>query len=188
MILEEAIKHCEEVINGSECSECKMEHRQLQEWLEELKAHREIPMSIRGVLNIGAIGNKYKDHNDRVWVLKCPGGCYDKKALVLIEDLDGDKDFIGKTIEEIFFLYDIINDYKFISIDRVDIEKDRLWLWNDKDIQRDVDKLVKNYESLGIIVTREDAFNGWYSYSEDLSANWIHVDKNVRKSVEYLNV
>lgn len=56
--LESAIKHCEEVAeaNGKmieydlaytdeqkeECRECASEHRQLAEWLRELKIHREI--------------------------------------------------------------------------------------------------------------------------------------------------
>ncbi len=54
--LESAIKHCEEVMmenlektkdrNASDpiainCFECADEHRQLMEWLKELKAHRE---------------------------------------------------------------------------------------------------------------------------------------------------
>ena len=36
MILDEAIKHCEEVAD-SKCDECGAEHRQLAEWLRELK-------------------------------------------------------------------------------------------------------------------------------------------------------
>lgn len=53
MTLEEAIKHCEEVaeeqeyhvrmkgkVNASECYECAKEHRQLAEWLTELKELR----------------------------------------------------------------------------------------------------------------------------------------------------
>jgi hypothetical protein len=34
--LESAIKHCEEVAD-SKCDECGAEHRQLAEWLKELK-------------------------------------------------------------------------------------------------------------------------------------------------------
>ena len=40
MTLEEAIKHCEEKANG--CSECADEHKQLADWLWELKVRREI--------------------------------------------------------------------------------------------------------------------------------------------------
>lgn len=40
MTLEEAINHCNEVAN-SECSECAREHRQLGEWLVELRSYRE---------------------------------------------------------------------------------------------------------------------------------------------------
>lgn len=66
MTLDEAIKHCEEVMmenfektkdrNASDpiainCFECADEHRQLAEWLKELKAYREqtrwIPVSER---------------------------------------------------------------------------------------------------------------------------------------------
>jgi protein-disulfide isomerase len=49
--LDEAIKHCEEVAEEQEkmgernydddCLECAKEHRQLAEWLKELKAYRE---------------------------------------------------------------------------------------------------------------------------------------------------
>lgn len=58
MTLDEAIKHCEEVAELNEeciriykdqgdmmasysCSECASEHRQLADWLRELKAYRE---------------------------------------------------------------------------------------------------------------------------------------------------
>ena len=57
MSLEDAIKHCEEVAEGNEqmatydllcteqqkndCLECATEHRQLAEWLRELKIYRE---------------------------------------------------------------------------------------------------------------------------------------------------
>lgn len=58
MTLDEAIKHCEEVAEdnesdsrlytdldpykASECAECANEHRQLAEWLKELKTYRNI--------------------------------------------------------------------------------------------------------------------------------------------------
>lgn len=55
MTLDEAISHCEEVaeqkeqeakeahvLSGMDCLECASEHRQLAEWLRELKTHREI--------------------------------------------------------------------------------------------------------------------------------------------------
>jgi hypothetical protein len=42
MTLDEAIKHAEEVANGmtaqGECPECAADHRQLAEWLKELRA------------------------------------------------------------------------------------------------------------------------------------------------------
>lgn len=41
MTLEEAIFHCEEIIkNDSICDKCKEEHKQLKNWLEELREKR----------------------------------------------------------------------------------------------------------------------------------------------------
>jgi adenine C2-methylase RlmN of 23S rRNA A2503 and tRNA A37 len=46
MTLDEAIKHCEEVTEEygmiKSCKECAEEHRQLAEWLKELKMYREM--------------------------------------------------------------------------------------------------------------------------------------------------
>lgn len=41
MSLDEAIKHCEEVIPIAETSQCAKEHVQLREWLTELKHYKE---------------------------------------------------------------------------------------------------------------------------------------------------
>ena len=40
--LDEAIEHCYEIVNN-ECKnyECRMDHKQLAEWLTELKKYRE---------------------------------------------------------------------------------------------------------------------------------------------------
>lgn len=62
MTLDEAIKHCEEVAEANEkmveydlaytdeqkeeCRECAEEHRQLAEWLRELKAYRKAEKEI----------------------------------------------------------------------------------------------------------------------------------------------
>ena len=44
MTLDEAIAHCEDVANGlteqGKCKECAEDHRQLAEWLKELKEYR----------------------------------------------------------------------------------------------------------------------------------------------------
>ena len=40
MTLDEAIRHCEEVADNCAVTECEMEHRQLAEWLKELKLRR----------------------------------------------------------------------------------------------------------------------------------------------------
>ena len=44
MTLEEAIKHCEEKSHG--CDKCSDEHRQLTEWLKELKRLKEQPKGL----------------------------------------------------------------------------------------------------------------------------------------------
>lgn len=52
MTIDEAIKHCEEVADGmteqGKCEECAAEHRQLAEWLKELKNARETLMVMYG--------------------------------------------------------------------------------------------------------------------------------------------
>lgn len=40
MTLDEAIEHCEEVAEETECKNCAKEHRQLANWLKELKQLR----------------------------------------------------------------------------------------------------------------------------------------------------
>ena len=43
MKLEEAINHCEEVLERDDmCEECKQEHKQLAKWLKELKLLRDM--------------------------------------------------------------------------------------------------------------------------------------------------
>lgn len=41
MTIEEAIKHCDNVAS-SQCNECGEEHKQLSEWLKELKCLRKV--------------------------------------------------------------------------------------------------------------------------------------------------
>ena len=41
MTIDSAIAHSEEVAATTKCKECAEEHRQLAEWLKELKAYRE---------------------------------------------------------------------------------------------------------------------------------------------------
>ena len=62
MTLAEAIKHCEKTKdrNASEnCFECADEHRQLAEWLKELKAHREAWMKV-----VSEVDQHTELHND----------------------------------------------------------------------------------------------------------------------------
>lgn len=43
MTLEEAIKHTKDIVKDvSECTDCRMEHKQLTGWLEELLTYRKI--------------------------------------------------------------------------------------------------------------------------------------------------
>ena len=41
MTLDEAIVHAREIADGLGCTACAAEHRQLADWLEELKMRRE---------------------------------------------------------------------------------------------------------------------------------------------------
>jgi len=41
MTLDEAIKHAREIADNKKCTECGENHRQLADWLEELKYYRE---------------------------------------------------------------------------------------------------------------------------------------------------
>ena len=41
MTLDDAIKHCQQVANKSDC-ECAKEHKQLAEWLQELKEFKKM--------------------------------------------------------------------------------------------------------------------------------------------------
>ena len=78
MTLDEAIKHCEEVVEDyerhlkvyenmdedrplfkeeeNECKECASEHRQLAEWLKELKELRKNRIGIYGRANVVGVG------------------------------------------------------------------------------------------------------------------------------------
>lgn len=80
MTIDEAIKHCVEVMmenlektkdrNASDpiainCFECADEHRQLAEWLKELKANREAWMKV-----ISAIDQHTEIHSDGEFYIK----------------------------------------------------------------------------------------------------------------------
>lgn len=40
MTLDEAIAHARDISETAECEQCRADHRQLAEWLEELKERR----------------------------------------------------------------------------------------------------------------------------------------------------
>lgn len=57
MTLDEAIKHCEERAE-QDCSACASEHKQLAEWLRELRMYRELVKEIE-------YASEVVDHKDR---------------------------------------------------------------------------------------------------------------------------
>lgn len=59
MTLEEAIKHAEEKSNG--CSKCNDEHRQLAEWLKELKYFKEMPKMSEVIKECPNCGSHYME-------------------------------------------------------------------------------------------------------------------------------
>lgn len=42
MTLDDAIKHCQQVAKESDCGECANEHKQLAQWLQELKEFKKM--------------------------------------------------------------------------------------------------------------------------------------------------
>lgn len=48
MTLDEAIKHSLEVVKSNTCTECKSDHKQLADWLKELKQLKETSI-IQGI-------------------------------------------------------------------------------------------------------------------------------------------
>lgn len=81
MTIDEAIQHCEEVANGmtaqGDCKECAEEHRQLAEWLKELKHLREVkengelpPFEVmaKEVAEMAFDEYIYKDKTLRKWI------------------------------------------------------------------------------------------------------------------------
>lgn len=94
MTLQEAIEHAREV-SENECEECKREHEQLAEWLEELKLLRRI------------LGNNY----DIKHIQKLLDADKQKRCLVLpkdgmiyyYEETESDKWIGNKPIQDIVF-------------------------------------------------------------------------------------
>lgn len=107
MSLEEAIKHCEEVAQGNEqmatydllcteqqkndCLECASEHRQLAEWLRELKAYREKTEHIISELEERA--RQLDVESEQEWVVGDENSRLDEVNEIIA--------FIKKTYEEV---------------------------------------------------------------------------------------
>lgn len=88
MTLQEAIEHAREV-SENECEECKQEHEQLAEWLEELKNIKDI------------LGNNY-DLNMLQEILNVCDGKTPNQIKIIFEEWSHYLNFVGKTnaIEE----------------------------------------------------------------------------------------
>lgn len=132
MTLDEAIKHCDEVIEKEDCSKCAKEHEQLKEWLEELKElknpqpykfeelyknmyvwvrwFKEDPTKGRPVR---ITGTGYDDNNNRVVYYQYGDGvgAYDFDAFVFYPLTMALK--IPKPIKLTQFEYDLLNAYSY---------------------------------------------------------------------------
>ena len=68
MILEEAIKHCEEVAK-EKCDACGAEHKQLAEWLRELKWRRNamnwMAQNVRDIFDMWMKSNKLIEKTEK---------------------------------------------------------------------------------------------------------------------------
>lgn len=73
MTLEEAIKHAKDITKDvSECTDCRMEHKQLTGWLEELLAYRKMDKQgwlLRLPCKVGS--NIYSITDDGIDVAEC---------------------------------------------------------------------------------------------------------------------
>ncbi|WCK57325.1 hypothetical protein PP175_29485 (plasmid) [Aneurinibacillus sp. Ricciae_BoGa-3] len=49
------------------------------------------------------------------------------------------------------------------------------WLWNEQDVQEDLVVLLDKYKEMGYNLTKEQAYDAWYMYSEYCQANWMFV-------------
>lgn len=77
MTLEEAIKHTKDIAKDvSECTDCRMEHKQLTEWLEELLAYRK---------KIKQLEEKTKLAYERYMDTPCNSPCYVRYQTQYIE-------------------------------------------------------------------------------------------------------
>ena len=73
MTLEEAIKHAKDITKDvSECTDCRMEHKQLTGWLEELLAYRKMDKQGRLMRLPCKVGsNIYRITDDGIDVAEC---------------------------------------------------------------------------------------------------------------------
>lgn len=73
MTLEEAIKHTKDIAKDvSECTDCRMEHKQLTGWLEELLAYRKMDKQGRLMRLPCKVGsNIYRITDDGIDVAEC---------------------------------------------------------------------------------------------------------------------
>lgn len=66
MTLDDAIKHCQQIAKESDCSECANEHKQLAQWLQELKEFKKIHTNEEWFCGLST-EEKAKVLNDLYW-------------------------------------------------------------------------------------------------------------------------
>lgn len=71
MTLDEAIKHCDEVIEKEDCSKCAKEHEQLKEWLEELKELKNLQPSPERYFKVSKKEKAILKHANKQAILFC---------------------------------------------------------------------------------------------------------------------
>lgn len=82
MTIKEAIKHCEEVALR-DCSECALEHRQLAEWLRELRQLKIISSKIERRITMDEQKRKSLDIQEEEFRRIVKGIRYEKQRLYL---------------------------------------------------------------------------------------------------------
>lgn len=96
MILSEAIKHCEERID---CSECGKEHKQLAEWLGKLKHYEDLEAQGRLIEMPCYVGDTmYTNYSMQGWYMHRKNRPYEAK--VVFVGINGVDNFINVELGE----------------------------------------------------------------------------------------
>lgn len=96
MTLSEAIKHCEERID---CSECGKEHKQLAEWLGKLKHYEDLEAQGRLIKMPCYVGDTmYTNHSMQGWYMHRKNRPYEAK--VVFVGINGVDNFMNVELGE----------------------------------------------------------------------------------------